>query len=182
MKFLETHLAGVWLIEPELFRDARGAFRRTYCAAEFAAHGLHSAVVQGNVSENPHAGTLRGFHFQAPPYGEAKTLMCFTGSLFDIVVDLRPTSKTFLQWISIEIAAADRRMLHVPAGCANAWRTTAPDTSVHYYMSEVYRPEADRGFRYNDPAFGFRWPRPPVVISERDASFPDFDPASLARS
>lgn len=182
MRFLETKLAGVWLIEPELFRDARGAFRRTYCSSEFAAHGMSSTAVQGNVSENPHDGTLRGFHFQAPPYGEAKTLMCFTGSLYDIVVDLRPASSTFLEWISVEISAIDRRMLHVPAGCANAWLTTAPDTSVHYYMSEAYRPEADRGFRFNDPAFDFRWPRLPAVISERDASFPDFDPASVAGS
>ncbi|MCX5766076.1 MAG: dTDP-4-dehydrorhamnose 3,5-epimerase family protein [Gemmatimonadetes bacterium] len=179
MKFTELGLAGVWLIEPELFRDERGAFRRTYCSAEFAAHGLAADAVQGNVSENPHEGTLRGFHFQAAPFGEAKTLTCFTGSLFDIVLDLRPESQTFRQWISVEVSSSDRRMLHVPAGCANAWLTTAPDTLVHYYMSAAYRSDADRGLRYNDPAFGFRWPREPIIISRRDANFPNFDPSSL---
>ena len=182
MKFTELALRGVCLIEPEIFSDERGVFRRTFCAKELSEHGLASTAVQGNISENPHEGTLRGFHFQVPPFEEAKTLLCVTGSLFDIVVDLRPGSPTFLEWVSVEFSAADRRSLHVPAGCANAWLTTAQNTTVHYYMSEAYRPNADRGLRYNDPSFAFRWPREPRMISKKDASYPDFAPGSLGRN
>ncbi len=182
MKFTELGLAGVWLIEPELSSDERGIFRRTFCALEFSDHGLASTAVQGNISENPHEGTLRGFHFQIPPFQEAKTLLCVSGSLFDIVVDLRPGSPTFMSWVSLEFSAADRRALHVPKGCANAWLTTSPDTTVHYYMSEAFRPNADRGIRYDDPAFAFRWPREPRLISTKDANYPDFDSAMLAES
>ncbi len=182
MKFTELRLPGVWLIEPAVFVDERGAFRRHFCADEFRAHGLTPIVVQGNISENSHEGTLRGFHYQARPFAEAKTLSCMTGALYDIVVDLRPESPTFMQWVSVEISARDRRSLHVPAGCANAWLTTAPNTVVHYYMSEMYSPESHRGFRYNDPAFGFRWPHEPMVISEKDRTLPRFDRSSVGLS
>jgi dTDP-4-dehydrorhamnose 3,5-epimerase len=179
MTFVELELPGVWLLEAQVFADDRGAFWRSFCAGEFAAHGLATTAVQGNVSANPHEGTLRGFHYQQRPFEEAKTISCMTGALFDIVVDLRPDSPTFMQWVSVEISARDRRSLHVPAGCANAWLTTQPDTIVHYYMSEAYVPASYRGFRYNDPAFDFRWPVEPRVISEKDRSFPDFDSALL---
>lgn len=180
MKFTELSLRGVWLIEPDLVSDERGVFRRTFCASEFSAHGLAPMAVQGNISENPYDGTLRGFHYQAPPFGEAKTLLCVSGSLFDVVVDLRPESATFMKWISLELSANDRRELHVPAGCANAWMTSSVNTTVLYYMSEAYQPNADRGIRYNDPGFSFRWPREPRVISKKDVSYPDFDSAALA--
>jgi len=180
MKFIDTPLEGVWLIEPVVLEDARGAFRRHFCADEFAAHGLAPLVVQGNISENPHVGTLRGFHYQRHPFGEAKTLSCLTGAVYDIVVDLRPGSATFMKWVSLEISADDRRSIHVPAGCANAWLSTRPNTVLHYYMSAMFAPGSDRGIRYNDPAFGFRWPREPLVISERDRTFPDFDPSALS--
>lgn len=179
MKFVELALRGVWLIEPVMFADERGVFRRHFCAAEFAAHGLASSAVQGNISENPHCGTLRGFHFQTGRFAEAKTLSCLAGAIHDIVIDLRPGSPTFMQWVSVQISADDRRSLHVPAGCANAWLTTAPNTILHYYMSEMYSAESYRGLRYNDPGFRFRWPMEPSVISEKDRTFPDFDPASL---
>ena len=179
MKFVELALPGVWILEPEMVVDDRGVFRRTFCAKEFANHGLATTAVQGNVSENPHAGTLRGFHYQVPPHQEAKTLLCVTGSLYDIVVDLRPGSPTFLQWVSLELSAVNRRSLHVPAGCANAWLTTAADTTVHYYMSAAYEANADRGLRFDDPYFRFTWPSAPVKISAKDAAFPDFDLASL---
>lgn len=182
MKFVELGLRGVWLIEPEAYADERGVFRRHFCAREFRDHGLAPAAVQGNVSENPHLGTLRGFHYQARPFEEAKTLSCMTGAIYDIVVDLRPESPTFMRWVPVELAARDRKSLHVPAGCANAWLTTAPDTVVHYYMSEEYAPDSYRGFRYDDPAFGFRWPIAPKVISERDRGFPDFDPRLFRQS
>lgn len=179
MTFTELRLPGVWLIEPAVFVDERGVFRRHFCAEEFSAHGLTPTVLQGNVSENPHERTLRGFHYQARPFAEAKTLSCITGALHDIVVDLRPESPTFMQWVSVDISATDRRSLHVPAGCANAWLTTAPNTVVHYYMSEVYSAASYRGFRYDDPAFGFRWPREPIVISEKDLALPRFDRSSV---
>jgi len=179
MDFVELGLRGVWLIEPHVVMDERGVFRRHFCAQEFAAHGLSVDVAQGNISENPREGTLRGFHFQSGCVAEAKTLSCMTGAIYDIVVDLRPASPTFMQWISAEISARDRRSLHIPAGCANAWLTTEPNTIIHYYMSERYTPASYRGFRYNDPTFGFRWPATPSVISEKDAAFPDFDPSSL---
>lgn len=179
MTFVELEIHGVWLIEPDLLVDERGVFRRSFCAQEFADHGLAPTAVQGNISENPHEGTLRGFHYQVRPYEEAKTLSCVTGALFDIVVDLRLASRTFMRWISVELSAAGRSSLHIPAGCANAWLTTEPSTTVHYYTSEPYSPPSYRGFRYNDPAFGFRWPREPEYISEKDRRLPDFDPASI---
>lgn len=179
MKFSELALSGVWLIEPDLHRDARGVFRRHFCARELEAHGLASAVAQGNISENPTAGTLRGFHYQSGPQAEAKTLSCLSGAIYDIVVDLRPNSATFMQWLAIELSADGRNSLHVPGGCANAWLSTADGTMIHYYMSEFYTPEADRGIRYDDPAFGFEWPGTPQVISDKDRSYPDFDPSSL---
>ena len=169
----------MWLIEPVVHEDGRGSFRRHFCAEEFAEHGLAPVAVQGNISENPHRGTLRGFHYQIGRFAEAKTLSCMTGAIHDIVVDLRPDSPTFMKWIAVEISSDDRRSLHVPVGCANGWLTLAPNTTLHYYMSEVYAPSSARGFRYNDPAFGFRWPMEPLVIADKDRSFPDFDPSSL---
>lgn len=180
MKFVQLGLPGVWLIEPAVHTDERGTFRRHFCVKEFAAHGLATDVAQGNVSENPQRGTLRGFHYQAAGFAEAKTLSCLTGALHDIVLDLRPDSPAFMQWVSVELSAAARTSLHVPAGCANAWITLAPDTTIHYYMSEFFAPQSARGIRYNDARFGFRWPMEATVISERDRSYPDFDPASLA--
>lgn len=179
MQFSELDLPGVWLIAPTLHADDRGVFRRHFCAEEFAAHGLAAEAVQGNISENPHVGTLRGFHYQTGRFAEAKTLSCVTGAIYDIVVDLRPQSRTFMKWIPVEISARDRVSLHVPAGCANAWLTTEPNTIIHYYMSEMYASASYRGFRYNDPAFGFHWPSEPRVISDKDRTFADFDPSSL---
>ena len=181
MKFTELDLPGAWLIEPEAFSDERGTFFRNFCAEEFAAHGLVPTAVQGNVSVNPRPATLRGFHYQKPPFEESKTLSCMTGAIYDIVVDLRPASLTFMKWIAVELSAQKRQSLHVPAGCANAWMTTAPDTIVHYYMSQPYHPESYQGFRYNDPAFGFRWPMEPSVISDKDRGLPDFDPSVLKK-
>jgi len=169
----------VWVIEPIVHADSRGSFRRHFCADEYAEHGLAPVVAQGNVSENTERGTLRGFHYQAGPFGEAKTISCITGAIYDIVLDLRKGSPTFRQWVSVEISAADRRSLYVPVGCANAWLTTEPNTTLHYYMSERFVPDSYRGIRYNDPAFGFRWPAEPVVISDRDRAHPDFDLSSL---
>ena len=179
MKFVESELPGVWLIEAEPFADERGVFRRHFCTEEFKAAGPSFTVQQGNISENPLLGTLRGFHYQTKPFEESKVLSCLSGALFDIVVDLRPQSPTFMKWTSVELSAANRRSLYVPAGFANAWMTTRADTLVHYYMSEFYNAESYRGIRYDDPAFGFRWPFEPRLISDKDRLFPDFDVASV---
>ena len=181
MKFQELEIAGVWLIEPEPACDERGVFRRHFCRKEFADHGIAAGVLQGNVSENPQLHTLRGFHYQIAPHAEAKTISCFGGALYDIVVDLRPHSKTFLRWVALTLDATHRTSLHIPAGCANAYLTIAPDTVVHYYMSESFTPGAYHGFRYNDPAFNCLWPAQPCIISERDKSFPDFDRTSFVK-
>ncbi len=179
MKFKELDIAGAWLIEPELVSDERGVFRRHFCSEEFAAHGIETRVMQGNVSENPHLHTLRGFHYQLAPHAEGKTISCFGGAIYDIIVDLRPESKSFLQWIAVTLDAKDRSSLHIPPGCANAYLTIEPGTVVHYYMSELYTPGSYRGFRYNDPAFKFVWPAEPRLISKKDRNLPDFDRAAV---
>ena len=174
MKFFELALPGVFLIEPELIEDERGSFRRSFCASEFKSNGLEARVFQGNFSENYSAGTLRGFHYQLPPYQEAKTLTCVSGAIFDIVLDLRPKSPTFLKHIDVELSAHSRSSLHLPPGCANAWLTLEENTTLHYYMSEKYTPSADAGIRFNDPHFNFKWPREPVVMSKKDLKYPNF--------
>lgn len=130
--------------------------------------------MQGNVSENPQQYTLRGFHYQLAPYAEGKTISCISGGLYDIVVDLRLESKTYLRWVAVTLDSKDRNSLYVPAGCANAYLTTAPNTIVHYYMTEIYAPDSYRGFHYSDPAFNFSWPAPPSLISKKDRSLPRY--------
>ena len=179
MKLKELDIAGAWLIEPELVSDKRGVFRRHFCSEEFAAHGIETRVMQGNVSENPHLHTLRGFHYQLAPHAEGKTISCFSGALYDIIVDLRPDSKSFLQWVAVTLDAKDRSSLYIPPGCANAYLTIAPDTVVHYYMSELYTLGSYRGFCYNDPSFNFKWPAKPQLISDRDRNLPYCDRAGL---
>ena len=181
MKFEELLIRGAWLLTPELFIDERGVFRRHFCAEEFAAHGLVGSVVQGNISENPHLHTLRGFHYQIPPHEEGKTISCFSGALFDIIVDLRPGSASYRQWTSITLSAESRASLHIPAGCANAYLTMQPNTVVHYYMSEAYDPGSYRGFHFDDPAFKFTWPTNPQVISQKDQALPNFDHSKISR-
>lgn len=179
MQFKELDIAGAWLITPELVVDDRGVFRRHFCHEEFADHGIETDVMQGNVSENPHLHTMRGFHYQLAPHAEGKTISCFGGALYDIIVDLRPDSKTFLQWVSVSLSVKSRTSLYIPPGCANAYLTVAPDTVVHYYMSAMYEPNSYRGFRYNDPSFGFKWPESPEVISDRDKNLPFCDRSTL---
>ena len=172
MKFQELEISGAWLIDADLVEDARGVFRRHFCATEFAAHGIDTAMVQGNVSENPHCHTLRGFHYQLSPHAEGKTISCFSGSLYDIIVDLRPESKTYRCWVPVSLTAASRQSLYIPPGCANAYLTIESNTVVHYYMSNLYNPDSYCGFHYDDPSFGFRWPCVPAFISEKDSDLP----------
>jgi len=181
MKFEELPIKGAWLIKPELVVDERGVFRRHFCAVEFAAHGIVATVAQGNVSENPHIHTLRGFHFQNPPHAEGKTISCSSGAVCDIIVDLRPDSSTYLKWTSITLNATSRESLHVPAGCANAYLTMESDTVVHYYMSEHYYPDSYGGFNYADPFFKFKWPATPRLISVKDRELPNLDTQAVIR-
>ena len=174
MKFFPQSIPGVVLIEPEPFTDERGVFRRHFCTREFAAHGIVTGVQQCNVSENLQAFTLRGFHYQRPPHGEGKTLSCLKGAVHDIVVDVRSDSPTYLQWIGVDLNERNRCSVHVPPGCANAFLTLSDDCLIHYYCSQPYVPGAERGIRYNDPRFGFRWPEEPRSISDKDRNHPDF--------
>ena len=175
MRFHQLEISDVWQIEPDLVEDDRGVFRRSFCALEFESNGLLPTVLQGNISENPKPKTLRGFHYQVPPHQEAKTLTCLSGAIYDVVVDLRPKSPTFLKWISIELSAVNRLSLYVPPGCANAYLTTEKETVIHYYMSEIFVPDSYRGFSFCDPQFKFTWPDGPEVISEKDKLLSNLD-------
>jgi dTDP-4-dehydrorhamnose 3,5-epimerase len=176
MKFIETPLKGVFVIELEKRGDDRGFFARYYCEREFEQHGINPKIVQINNSLSSHRGTLRGIHYQLAPKAEDKTFRCVRGSLFNVVIDLRPGSPTFLKHVAIELTAENRLMAHVPQGCANSFMTLADDTEIIYFTSEFYSPQHERGVRYNDPQLGIRWPMEPVVISDKDRNHPDFNP------
>lgn len=169
------------MIEPEPRTDARGFFARTWCRREVAARGLTADIVQVNVSFNVHKGTLRGMHYQDAPHQEAKVVSCSRGALYDVVLDLRPGSATYLRWEAVELDPDNRKMLYVPEGCAHGFQTLADDTEVHYLMSEFYAPSHARGVRHDDPAFAIRWPLPPVHLSDADRSWPDYRPAQEIR-
>jgi dTDP-4-dehydrorhamnose 3,5-epimerase len=177
MIFTETKLLGAYLISPEPITDDRGFFARTWCQQEFCAHGLVSDLVQCNVSFNHRQGTLRGMHYQASPYGEAKLVRCTMGAIYDVLVDLRPTSPTFCQWTAAELTAQNRQMLYVPEGIAHGLQTLMDDTEVFYQMSAFYVAEAARGVRWNDPTFGIEWPLAVTVMADRDRQYPDFEGA-----
>jgi dTDP-4-dehydrorhamnose 3,5-epimerase len=174
MKFFEQKIKGVFLIESEPFVDERGAFRRHFCQEEFSGHGISNEVKQANVSENSFAYTLRGFHYQLPPFGEGKTLSCLKGKIYDIIVDLRPESPTYLQWISFTLSGENRKSIHIAPGCANAFLTLEDGCIIQYYCSESYTPDYERGIRFNDPLFKFKWPVEPKIISEKDLNHPDY--------
>lgn len=175
MRFVETGLPGALVVEPEPFADARGLFARTWCAREFSAHGLVSQFVQGSTSFNARRGTLRGMHFQAPPHAEVKLVRCTRGAIHDVIVDLRPASPTYTRHFAIPLTAANRVALYIPEGFAHGFQALEDDTEVLYQMSAVFVPEAARGVRWNDPAFGIDWPIRATILNTRDASYPDFE-------
>jgi dTDP-4-dehydrorhamnose 3,5-epimerase len=175
MRFELAEVIGAFLIEPERITDERGFFARIWCRDEFAAHGLNPALAQANVSFNHRKGTLRGMHYQAAPHQEAKLVRCTRGAIWDVVLDLRPGSPTYRAWTGAELSDANRAMLYVPEGCAHGFLTLTDAAEVAYQMSIPYAPEAARGVRYDDPAFGIEWPGEVVVINQRDASYPDVD-------
>lgn len=172
--FVPTELAGVVVVDLERREDERGFFARSFCQREFEEHHLDPCVAQCNVSFSLRRGTLRGMHWQAAPHGEAKLVRVTRGAVWDVIVDLRPASSTYRQWLGVELSAETRRALYVPDGFAHGFQTLVPETEVFYQMSTPYVPDAQRGFRWNDPAFGIEWPIDPPFLSERDASFADF--------
>jgi dTDP-4-dehydrorhamnose 3,5-epimerase len=174
MKFEELSIKGVFLITAEPFVDERGSFRRNFCQKEFSEKGLASNLSQTSISENTHRFTLRGFHFQAPPHEEIKIVSCLRGTLYDVVVDLRPASPTFKKWVSVELNEKNGRSLYIPKGCGHGFLTLSNSSLVLYYMTHPYVPELARGVRYDDPAFRVKWPHEPLYISQKDKSYPDF--------
>jgi dTDP-4-dehydrorhamnose 3,5-epimerase len=175
--FTKTPLGGAFLIDLEPVGDERGFFARSFCRREFEAHGLNPDIAQCNVSLNRHRGTLRGMHWQDAPHQEAKLVRCTRGAIHDVIIDLRQGSPTFAAHFSTDLTAVDRRMLYVPEGFAHGFLTLEDDTEVFYQMSEFFAPESARGVRYDDPAFGIRWPIEILVVSDRDRSHPDWVPA-----
>ena len=174
MIFRETKLKGAFVIEIEEFKDDRGFFARTWCKREFSSHGLKSDLAQCSVSFNHKAGTLRGLHYQADPYQEAKLVRCSAGAIYDVIVDLRRESNTYTGWIATELDARNHRMVYVPEGFAHGFQTLEDDTEVVYQISEFHEPDYAKGIRWNDPALGIQWPTADRIISTRDAAYPDF--------
>jgi dTDP-4-dehydrorhamnose 3,5-epimerase len=177
MRFHPTELEGVWVIELEQIVDERGWFARSFDAAEFRERGLNAEVAQCNISSNAREGTLRGMHFQAAPHGESKLVRCLRGALFDVAVDLRPEQPTFRRWHGVELSADNRLALYIPAGMAHGFQTLTDDCEVLYQMGHRYVPEAARGVRWDDPAFGIRWPEAAAgrTIAQKDREYSDFE-------
>jgi dTDP-4-dehydrorhamnose 3,5-epimerase len=174
--FTETRLAGAYTIDIEAHEDERGFFARIWDGDELDARGLDSRVSQASIAYNHLAGTLRGLHFQAPPHAETKLVRCTRGAIWDVIVDIRPESATFLEWIGVDLAAENRRTLYVPGGFAHGYQTLTDETEVSYQMSTPYVPDAARGLRWDDPRLEIDWPRADGrLISERDLAWPAVD-------
>jgi len=176
MRFDGTDLSGAFVVDLEPREDERGFFARAWCVDEFEEHGLETTVVQCNVSFNRHRGTVRGMHFQLPPHDEVKIIRCTRGAIYDVLVDLRPDSPTYREWIGVELTAENRRALYAPKGTAHGYQTLADETETFYQVSAAYAPGAEGGVRWDDPSFGVAWPLPVATISEKDASWPDYAP------
>jgi dTDP-4-dehydrorhamnose 3,5-epimerase len=180
MRFEKLQIEGAFALVPEPAVDERGDFARIFCAREFADRGLVDSFVQLSVSRNVNRGTVRGLHFQAAPHWETKIVRCTRGAVFDVVVDLRPGSATVGQWAAIELSAAARNAVYVPAGCAHGFQTLAADCEVEYLITPEYVPSAARGIRWDDPAIAIDWPiKEGVTISSRDRQLPVFDFAGI---
>ena len=172
----ETGLEGAYVVAPERFDDARGFFARSWSLKELPGWE-HAALVESNLSFNLRRGTLRGMHYQAAPHGQAKVVRCTRGSIYDVVIDLRPDSPTFKRWAGVELSAANRRTLFVPAEFAHGFQTLEDETEIFYLVTNYYAPDAQRGVRWDDPAFGIEWPDAggARVMTERDNDYPDFN-------
>jgi dTDP-4-dehydrorhamnose 3,5-epimerase len=176
MIFTPTRLEPAHIVDFEKREDDRGFFARAWCQQEFEAHGLDTRVVQCNISFNERGGTVRGMHYQLAPHAEVKIVRCTRGAIYDVIVDLRPTSPTYKQWLAVELSAENGRALYVPEGFAHGYQTLEDGTETFYQVSAFYAPEAEQGFRWNDPAFAIEWPEAEGrVVSPKDASWPDYE-------
>lgn len=174
MRFTETKLAGAFILDLELREDSRGFFARTFCQKEFEAHGLKPSVAQCNCSYNHRKGTMRGMHYQLPPAAETKLVRCTRGGIYDVIIDLRPGSSTYRQWVGVELTEQNRRQLYVPEMFAHGYLTLTDGAEVAYQVGEFYTPGYERGIRYDDPVFKIEWPVAIEVISDKDAAWPAF--------
>ena len=175
MRFSPTAVDGCWIVDAEPYEDSRGGFARAYCVQEFAEHGIDVRVLQANLSWNTRAGTLRGLHRQIAPAAEGKLVRCTAGAITDCCLDLREDSPTFGKNVMVELSAANHRALWIPPYCGHGYLTLTDDTEVMYQVSGMYTPSAERGQRYDDPAFGLEWPGEVEVISDKDKAWPDWD-------
>ena len=174
MKFTETKLKGVFVVEIEKLTDDRGFFARSWCRKEFEAHGLTSRLVQANVSFNRSRGTLRGLHYQIAPHQECKLIRCTRGAIYDVIIDLRAESPTYKQWVAVDLTADNYRMLFVPEDFAHGFITLTDNTEITYQVSQFYTPGSEKGIRFNDPTFNIQLPLDVSVISDKDCGWPDF--------
>ena len=174
MIFTETELKGAYIVQIEKLQDNRGFFARAWCQKEFEEHGLTPRVVQANVSSNKKKGTLRGMHYQIAPYEETKLVRCTRGAIYDVIIDLRPDSPTFKQWIGVELTEKNYKMLYVPENFGHGFQTLDDNTEVTYQVSQFYAPGSESGIRWDDPAFGIEWPLDAQVISDKDKNWPDY--------
>ena len=180
MIFTETQLKDAFVVDLERREDERGFFARAWCQDEFSDAGLSTRLVQCNVSFNRHRGTLRGMHYQLPPHAEAKLIRCTRGAIYDVIIDLRDGSPTYTRWVGFELSAENGRALYVPEGFAHGYQTLVDEAETFYQVSEFYAPGAERGVRWNDPAFGIAWPLPEEpLMSEKDKTWPDFVGAGM---
>lgn len=175
MELVPVDIYGAYLIESKKIGDDRGFFSRFYCAEEMNAAGLSDNFVQINNSYAKEAGTLRGIHFQREPHAETKFLRCIRGAVFDVIIDIRPTSPTYLKWYGVELNDTNRLTIYIPKGCAHGIVTLVPNTEILYLVDAKYTPASEGGIRYNDPLFRIDWPLFPQVISPKDSSWPDFE-------
>lgn len=171
MRFEENTISGSWVIDPTPHADERGRFMRAWCSREFVEHGIDFVPVQANMGFSVKKGTTRGIHFQVAPALEAKLVRCTRGKMFDVVLDLRPDSKSYGKWYGIELTDQNGRMLYVPRGCGHGYQTLVDNTEMYYMASEFYTPNAARGVRFDDPAFSIQWPLEATVVSEQDRSW-----------
>jgi dTDP-4-dehydrorhamnose 3,5-epimerase len=178
--FTPTALSGMFVIDAEVFPDERGHFTRAWLPEPFAERGLETRIAQASLASNRRAGTIRGLHYQTAPFEEVKIVRAVKGAVYDVTVDLRPDSPTYLRWVGVELSERNHRLLYVPKGCAHGYQTLADGTDVFYFVSAPYSPAHQRGLRWDDPAIGIAWPLgAPTCLSDRDRQFPDFAPAPV---
>src|SRR5258708_2684350 len=181
MRFTETGLAGAFVIDVDYAADARGGFARTFCRDEFEAAGVPATFVQSATSFNARAGTLRGLHFQQPPFSQAKLVRATSGVIYDAIVDLRPESPTYGRHFGVELSIQNRRMLFIPKRFAHGFLTLSDATEIEYQFDEMYAPGSESGIHYGDPDLGIKWPRSIEVIADRDAALPSLSQLAAVR-